>query len=117
MGLAAFAAAIFIALTPLSGTGALALAMVMLAGLAMGGAQSTFWTLPPLFLRPKELANGFALVNMCGNLAGLVIPAFIGWVRARTGSFDGPVFALAALSVLAAVAVAALRLRAHQRAL
>jgi len=117
VALAALAAAIFIALAPLSGTGVLALAMLMLAGLAMGGAQGTFWTLPPLFLRPQALATGFAVINMCGNLAGLVIPAFIGWVRAGTGSFDGPVFALAGLSVLAAAAAALLRLRAHQRAL
>ena len=109
VGLAALAAAIFIALTPLLGTGVLALAALMLAGLAMGAAQGTFWTLPPMFLRPASLAAGFALINMCGNLAGLVIPGFVGWVRERTGSFDGPVFAIAALSVLAAGAVALLR--------
>jgi ACS family tartrate transporter-like MFS transporter len=117
VGLAALAAAAFIALTPLLGTGALALAALMLAGLAMGAAQGTFWTLPPTFLRPASLATGFALINMSGNLAGLVIPTFIGWVRASTGSFDGPVFALAGLSALAAAAVALLRSRIHHRAL
>jgi ACS family tartrate transporter-like MFS transporter len=111
VGLAALAAGIFIALTPLLGTGASALAMLLVAGLAMGAAQGTFWTLPPTFLRPTTLAAGFALINMCGNLAGLVIPAFIGWVRERTGTFDGPVFALAGLSVVAAGAVAWLRVR------
>jgi ACS family tartrate transporter-like MFS transporter len=111
VGLAALAAAFFIALTPLLGTGAWAMLALLLAGLAMGAAQGTFWTLPPLFLGPAGLATGFALINMCGNLAGLVIPAFIGWVRERTGSFDGPVYALAALSLLAAGAVALLRVR------
>ncbi len=77
----------------------------------MGAAQSTFWTLPPTFLPPAALAAGFALINMCGNLAGLVIPGFIGWVRERTGSFDGPVFVLAGLSAIAAVAVTLLRAR------
>ena len=72
--------------------------------------------MPPLFLGPAGLATGFALINMCGNLAGLVIPAFIGWVRERTGSFDGPVYALAALSLLAACAVALLRARPGQPA-
>jgi MFS transporter, ACS family, tartrate transporter len=112
VGLAAAIAAVFIALTPLLGTGALALASLLLAGLAMGAAQGTFWTLPPTFLSPAGLAAGFALVNMCGNLAGLVIPTFIGWVRERTGSFDGPVYVIAALSLLAACAVALLRTRA-----
>jgi ACS family tartrate transporter-like MFS transporter len=109
VGLAALAAAVFIALTPMLGTGAAALAALLLAGLAMGAAQATFWTLPPLFLAPAGLAAGFALINMCGNLAGLVIPTFIGWVKERTGSFDTPVFAIAALSLLAAAAVALLR--------
>jgi len=117
VGLAALVAALFIALTPLLGTGALALGCLLLGGLAMGAAQGTFWTLPPLFLQPAALAAGFALINMCGNLAGLVIPTFIGWVRERTGSFDGPVFALAALSVVAAIAVLWLRKHDHQRAL
>jgi nitrate/nitrite transporter NarK len=68
------------------------------------------------------------LINMCGNLAGLVVPGFIGWVRERTGSFDIPVFAVAALSLVAAGAIAWLRARPtaqgrqaaalpHQRAL
>jgi ACS family tartrate transporter-like MFS transporter len=111
VGLAALAAAIFIALTPLLGTGAWAMLALLLAGFAMGGAQGTFWTLPPTFLGPAALAAGFAIINMCGNLAGLVIPTFIGWVRERTGSFDGPVYALALLSLLAAGAVALLRTR------
>jgi ACS family tartrate transporter-like MFS transporter len=111
VGVAALAAGIFIALTPLLGTGALALTALLLAGLAMGAAQATFWTLPPTFLGPAGLAMGFAFINMCGNLAGLVIPTLVGWVRERTGSFDGPVFLLAALSLLAAGAVALLRVR------
>ncbi len=108
---AALGSAIFIALTPILGTGALALAALLLAGFSMGAAQGTFWTIPPMLLRPAGLAAGFALINMCGNLAGLVVPGFIGWVRERTGSFDVPVFAVAALSLLAAGAVAWLRAR------
>jgi ACS family tartrate transporter-like MFS transporter len=97
------------------GTGALALAALLLAGFSMGAAQGTFWTLPPMLLSPAALAAGFALINMCGNLAGLVIPGLIGWLRQRTGSFDLPVFAVAALSLLAAGAVAWLRARPDAR--
>ncbi len=111
VGFAALASGLLIALTPMLGTGAPALAALLLAGLAMGAAQGTFWTLPPLFLNPAGLAAGFALINMCGNLAGLVIPAFVGWIRERSGSFDGPVYAIAALAVLSAAAVALLRVR------
>ena len=108
---AAVGSAIFIALTPMLGTGALALTALLLAGFAMGAAQGTFWTIPALLLSPAGLATGFALINMCGNLAGLVIPGFVGWVRERTGSFDIPVFAIAALGLLAAGAIAWLRAR------
>ncbi len=110
---AALSSAMLIALTPILGTGVLALAALLLAGFSMGAAQGTFWTIPPMLLSPAGLAAGFALVNMCGNLAGLVIPGFIGWVRERTGSFDIPVFAVAALSLIAAGAIA--WLRASQR--
>ena len=109
--LAALGSAIFIALTPVLGTGVWALAALLLAGFAMGAAQGTFWTIPPMLLGPAGLAAGFALINMCGNLAGLVVPGFIGWVRERTGSFDIPVFAVAALSLIAAGAIAWLRAR------
>lgn len=109
--LAALGSAIFIALTPVLGTGAWALTALLLAGFAMGAAQGTFWTIPPMLLGPAGLAAGFALINMCGNLAGLVVPGFIGWVRERTGSFDIPVFAVAALSLIAAGAIAWLRAR------
>jgi MFS family permease len=126
--LAALGSGIFIALTPILGTGALALAALLLAGFSMGAAQGTFWTIPPMLLGPAGLAAGFAVINMCGNLAGLIVPGFIGWVRERTGSFDIPVFAVAALSLVAAGAIAWLRARPtaqgrqaaalpHQRAL
>jgi MFS transporter, ACS family, tartrate transporter len=111
VGLAALGAGVLIAMTPLLGTGLAALACLTLAGLFMGAAQGTFWTLPPMFLSPAALAGGFATINMCGNLAGLVIPTFVGWIRERTGSFDHPVFAIAGLSLLAAGAVALLRSR------
>ena len=111
VGLAALASSVLIAGTAMLGTGVPALLVLLLAALAMGAAQSTFWTLPPQFLAPASLAPGFAVINMCGNVAGLVIPVFIGWMRHRTGSFDGPVFAIAALMLLAAGAVGLLRTR------
>jgi ACS family tartrate transporter-like MFS transporter len=111
VGLAALASSVLIAGTAMLGTGVPALLVLLLAALAMGAAQSTFWTLPSQFLAPASLAPGFAVINMCGNVAGLVIPVFIGWMRHRTGSFDGPVFAIAALMLLAAGAVGLLRAR------
>ena len=56
-----------------------------------------------LVSRAVGLATGFAFINMCGNLAGLVIPGFIGWVRQRTGSFDAPIYVMATLLMIAAL--------------
>jgi ACS family tartrate transporter-like MFS transporter len=98
-----------LALMPVSDTGVIVLVALILAGLFMGGAQSTFWTIPPLLLGPTALASGFAIINMFGNVAGLVVPSAIGWMRARTGSFDNSVFLMATLSVIAALAVLWLR--------
>jgi MFS transporter, ACS family, tartrate transporter len=116
VGIAALASAVCIAAMPVLGTSTAALVALLLAGFSMGAAQGTFWTLPPLFLRPAALATGFALINMAGNLAGIVIPAFVGWMRVRTGSFDLPVFVIAGLSALAAGAVLRLRVRHREPA-
>lgn len=108
VALAALASGVLLALTPLPG-GAAALSLLILAGFFLGGAQSTFWTIPPTFLTPMTLAAGMGIINMCGNMAGLVVPVAVGWVRARTGSFDLPVYAIGAVLVLGACAVLLLR--------
>lgn len=109
VALTALASGALLALTPLPG-GAAALVLLILAGFFLGGAQSTFWTIPPTFLSPMTLAAGMGIINMCGNMAGLVVPVAVGWVRARTGSFDVPVYAIAATLVLGACSVILLRL-------
>ncbi len=110
VALAALASGVLLALTPLPG-GVAAMLLLILAGFFLGGAQSTFWTIPPTFLNPMTLAAGMGIINMCGNIAGLVVPVAVGWVRARTGSFDLPVYAIAAVLVLGACAVLLLRFR------
>ncbi|MBB6093809.1 MFS family permease [Povalibacter uvarum] len=114
VALAALASGVLLALTPLP-DGVAALSLLILAGFFLGGAQSTFWTIPPTFLNPMTLAAGMGIINMCGNIAGLVVPVAVGWVRARTGSFDLPVYAIAAVLVLGACAVLLLRFRMAAR--
>ena len=58
----------------------------------------------------------FPVAEMARLQKKLVIPVFIGWVRERTGSFDIPVFAVAALSLVAAGAIAWLRARPGEEA-
>ncbi|MEK8052724.1 MFS transporter [Ideonella sp. DXS22W] len=89
--------------------GALALALLVAAGLGLGAAQGTFWTLPTSALSPAALPMGIALVNMAGNLGGLLGPSAIGALRQATGSYQWPVLAVAAVMGLGAVVVLAMR--------
>ena len=89
--------------------GAAALLLLIVAGFFLGAAQGTFWTIPPTFLSPLALAAGLGIINMCGNLAGLVVPVAIGWIRVRTGSFDLPVYAMGAVLIVGAMALLWLR--------
>ena len=103
---------ILLAFTAMSG-GGIALLWLILAGVFLGAAQGTFWTVPPVFLSPAALATGIGIINMIGNLAGLVVPAAIGGIRERTGSFDMPVFAISAVLVIGAALLLLLRSRPY----
>ncbi|MBO9123757.1 MULTISPECIES: MFS transporter [unclassified Rhizobium] len=72
--------------------------MVALAFAAAGiySAQTTFWTLPPQFLKGKAKAGGIALINSIGNLGGFAGPYAVGAVKDATGSF---VYGIVMLSI------------------
>jgi MFS transporter, ACS family, tartrate transporter len=61
--------------------------MLLVALIGLGAAQAVFWAIPMSFLRGAAAAGGFAFINLCGNLAGLVGPNVIGLIRQTTGSF------------------------------
>ena len=44
-----------------------------------------------------------AFINSVGNLGGFVGPYAVGWIKDATGSFEGGLYALAGLAVVAAV--------------
>jgi MFS transporter, ACS family, tartrate transporter len=113
VSLATLATGVCLALAALSGASVWALVFLILAGLCMGGGHSTFWTVPPTFLSAAAAASGIAVINMCGNLAGLVGPVFIGWIRERTGSFTLPVFAMAAVLLIGGTSLLLIRPRVH----
>lgn len=100
---------VLLGLAAIAGGGGVALLCLVLSGLCMGAGQGVFWTIPPSFLAPASVAGGFAIINMCGNVAGLVVPSAIGAIRERTGSFDLPVFAIAAILLAGALALLKVR--------
>lgn len=77
--------------------GALALLLLFVGGLGLGGAQGVFWSIPTSFLQRSVAAAGITMINLIGNLGSLLGPYVIGVIRARSESFSGPVWFVAAV--------------------
>jgi MFS family permease len=82
------------------GAQGLSLAALFVAGCGIGAAQGAFWAIPGNLWSGAVLGAAITMVNLLGNLASLVGPYLIGWVRGHTGSFAVPAYALAACLVL-----------------
>jgi ACS family tartrate transporter-like MFS transporter len=85
-----------------TGAGPLGLAMLFLAGLALGAAQGAFWALPTSLLTPRTFAVAAVAINIAGSSGGLIVPHLIGLVRERSGSFAAPSILIAVILLLAA---------------
>jgi ACS family tartrate transporter-like MFS transporter len=105
--------------------------LCMAVGLALAGAlQGSYWSIaglslamvglyagnahlfpiPSMFLTGAAAASGIAWVNSLGILAGGVTSPVIGWIKDSTGSFEGGLYFLAALSLIgAAVTIVGVR--------
>lgn len=92
------------------------LKMIALSVAAFGvfGCLPVFWTLPTSFLSGAAAAGGIAIVNSIGNLSGFAGPYLMGFIRDRTGSFNGGLLCLAAFGLIAMLIVLVLN---HDRAL
>jgi ACS family tartrate transporter-like MFS transporter len=65
-------------------------------------AKPPLWSMPTTFLSGAAAATGIAAINSLGNLGGFVGPAMIGWIKDRTGSFEGGLYFVASLLVISA---------------
>jgi len=65
------------------------------------GALCQFWSIPPAFLGGAAAAAGIALINSVGNLAGIVIPYLVGWIKDITKSTDIGLYCVALSLVVA----------------
>ena len=84
------------------------------AGFGIFGCLSVFWTLPTAFLSGSAAAAGIAAINSIGNLAGFAGPYAMGYIKDRTGSFDG---GLLAVSVFGFIGAAMVLLMKHDSSL
>jgi ACS family tartrate transporter-like MFS transporter len=85
------------------GAGVSGYAMLLVGLIGLGAAQAVFWAVPMDFMKGAAAAGGFAFINLFGNLAGLVGPNVIGWIRQSTGSFANVAYFLATVLVLGAL--------------
>jgi len=86
-------------------SGALGLAALTLAAIAVMCGQSTFWALPTGILSGSAAAGGIAWINSVGNLAGYVSPFVIGEIRDATGSMTLALLVLSASCLMAGLVV------------
>jgi ACS family tartrate transporter-like MFS transporter len=91
------------------GAGLTGLALLFVMGLGLGAAQGAFWALPGSLFTLATFAVGAVAINIAGSSGGLVMPHLIGLARESTGSFAGPTFLIAAILLLGALLVAAIR--------
>jgi len=92
-----------------SGHVALSMAGMTICAMGIMASLPVFWGNPTGFLGGSAAAAGIALINSVGNLAGFGAPFVIGWIKERTHSTDAGLHLLAALLVVGALAVMALR--------
>jgi len=76
-----------------------------LAAFGVFGCLPVFWTLPTAFLSGAAAAGGIAIINAIGNLSGFVGPYLVGYIKDRTGGFEGGLLCLAAFGFIAMVIV------------
>ncbi len=111
VALPALVAGLAISAAYLIGPGAAGLAVLFLAGLALGAAQGSFWSVPTTLLTPTTLAVAAVAINICGSAGGLVTPHLVGLALERTGSYAGPTMLVTGILLFAALLVMLIRAR------
>ena len=90
-------------------TPALAFASLILGVTGVLSAFAPFWQFPTTMLGGTAAAGGIALINSFGNLSGWLGPYVVGWLKDTTGTTAAGLYVVAALELLAAVMIVALR--------
>ncbi len=81
----------------------MAIAGLSIAMIGLYASNAHLFPIPSMFLTGAAAASGIAWVNSLGILAGGVTSPVIGYIRDATGSYEGGLYFLAALSVAGAL--------------
>ena len=115
VGLAALTASLALLASVLSPWHGLAVLLLFVFGVGLGGAQATFWTIPTAIMARAVAANGVVLINLVGNISSLINSSVIGYLRQTTGSYQLAVLLLVAILGAAALLVGAIALMSSRR--
>lgn len=83
----------------------LAIAVMSVAAIGLGGCQATFWTASTELLGPKEKAAGLALINSGSAAGGFAGPYLAGLARDMSGNYIIAMMILATAPLLMAVLI------------
>jgi len=103
-------AALGLVAAPLLGPSLWSLAALSAAAVGLYAQAVSFWSLPPMMLKPGIAAAGIAAINATGNLGGFVGPYLVG-VTARGGSDYSSGLYLMASSALVSAALSFILMR------
>ena len=81
----------------------LSVAGLSIAMIGLYASNAHLFPIPSMFLTGAAAASGIAWINSLGILAGAVTSPVIGYIKDTTGSYQGSLYFLAALSVLGAI--------------
>lgn len=77
-------------------------AALVIVNIGVSCSKPPLWSMPTMFLTGSSAAAGIATINSIGNLGGFVGPMMIGWIKDKTGSFDGGLYFVAGALILSA---------------
>lgn len=109
VGLPALIAAAAITGAGMAGPGPLALVLLFVAGVGLGGAQGAFWAIPTTVFTPATMAVGVVAVNILGSAGGLVMPPLIGLVKDATPNLMAPTMMISAVLIAGGLLALAMR--------
>jgi len=115
VGFAALTASLALLASALSPWNGLALVLLFVFGVGLGGAQATFWTIPTAIMARTVAASGVVLINLVGNISSLINSSIIGYLRKASGSYQLAVLLLVAILGTAALLVGVVALLSSRR--
>jgi len=101
------AAALFLTLAV--SPGVVMLALLVVAGTALGAAQGAFWGMPTTVFSRATMTVGVVTINLFGSLGGVVTPQLIGLVRQAGAPVAGPTLVIGAMLLAAGLVTLGLR--------